>query len=107
MVKLTLRKFKSKYYYKTDLVELCREFGLLVLGTKAELNGYVFKFLEGVPVNQIKPVRSPSRKSRLIANEITLNTPFVGVGFNFNEVARKFFAAYLMSINFYSRRKWP
>ncbi|MBO2729367.1 SAP domain-containing protein [Lactiplantibacillus plantarum] len=94
MVKLTPQEFKSKYYYKTDLVELCRKFGLPVFGTKAELNGYVLKFLEGVPVNQIKPVRSPLRKTKLTTNEITLNTPLVGTGFSFNEDTRKFFAAY-------------
>ncbi|MFT8743109.1 MAG: hypothetical protein ABF767_05375, partial [Lentilactobacillus hilgardii] len=36
MTKLTQKTFKETYFYKTDLVKICRNYGLPTQGTKAE-----------------------------------------------------------------------
>lgn len=54
----TLSEFEQTYYYKTELVKLCRQLKLPTSGTKAELNSYIRECLNGTPATQIKPLRS-------------------------------------------------
>ncbi|WEV40938.1 SAP domain-containing protein [Lactobacillus sp. ESL0681] len=89
-----LTQFKATYYYKTDLVKLCRKFCLPAIGTKAELNSYLIAYFSGIPARDIKPKRKNKAVKTLKAEEISLNTKVVGSGFKFNNEARKFFAAY-------------
>lgn len=49
-----LNEFKQQYYYKADLIKICRYLKLLVSGTKTELNSYIQDYLDGIPVTQIK-----------------------------------------------------
>ncbi|EEI24723.1 SAP domain-containing protein [Lentilactobacillus hilgardii] len=94
MTKLTQKTFKETYFYKTDLVKICRNYGLPTQGTKAELNHYIDCFLSGIPANQIKPARTYQKAPSLKMSEISLDTPLVGSGFSFNNEARQFFATY-------------
>jgi len=57
MLNLTVKEFREKYFYKTDLIRMCREFGLPTYGTKAELNSYIIAYLSGTPVEKIKPTK--------------------------------------------------
>lgn len=97
---LTLNKFKQTYYYKTELIELCREYHLPTSGTKAELNQYLELYLTGTPAGRIQPVRLSVNVKRLTYEQLTLNTKVVGSGFCFNAAARKFFAEYFGQENF-------
>ena len=91
----TLSEFTQKYYYKTELIKLCRQWNLPVYGTKAELNSYVEKYLKGMSANEIKPCRSNNRIHRsLTYNEINLDTKLINSGFCFNNAARQWFADY-------------
>lgn len=94
MTQITLTEFKENYFYKTDLVKLCREYHLPTYGTKAELNHYLYLYLPGTPAADIRPRRIVQKKSTLTAAEITLDTKLVGSGFSFNNEARNFFANY-------------
>ncbi|WEV36368.1 SAP domain-containing protein [Lactobacillus sp. ESL0677] len=94
MSQLTLTEFKQKYFYKTELQDLCRQYGLPTSGTKAELNSYLEAFLSGIPRKQIKPARKKQNVRQLAADEITLTTPIVNSGFSFNDASRQFFAEY-------------
>lgn len=94
MKQLTLNKFKQKYFYKTELQDLCKQYGLPASGTKAELNSYLEAFLSGTPKEQIKPARKKQQVRQLTASEITLTTPIVDSGFSFNDASRQFFAQY-------------
>lgn len=89
---LTKKEFNETYYYKTELVELCRQFRLPSSGTKAELNSYINDYLSGKPSSDIRPKRSVTRCSPLKKNQISLQTKLIGTGFSFNNEARKFFA---------------
>lgn len=92
---LTLEEFKSKYFYKTELVKMCREWGLPTYGTKAELNQYIIRYLSGIAASDIKQKRRPVSGKALSVEEITVDTPLVGSGFKFNKAARSFFCNYL------------
>ncbi|MCK8607231.1 SAP domain-containing protein [Apilactobacillus ozensis] len=95
MDKLTIEEYQQKYFYKIELVQLCRRYKLPTYGTKAELNQYIIKYLSGVPAKNIKAKRCPSKKAQhLRANQITLNTKLINSGFSFNNEARQFFANY-------------
>ena len=91
---ITLIELQENYYYKTDLIKLCREYHLPTYGTKAELINYLSAYLSGTPANEIHTNRSNQHRSTLKAEEITLDTKLIGSGFSFNTEARKFFAAY-------------
>ncbi len=94
MAELTLHNFQNKYFYKTDLIKICREYHLSTYGTKAELNHYIYLYLAGTTANKIKPKRTIQKIPRLTANQITLETKLIGSGFSFNSGAREFFANY-------------
>lgn len=100
LTKITLNDFKESYFYKNELIRLCREYHLPVYGTKAELSHYVYLYLSGVPAEKIKAYRTSPTKPSLKADEITLKTKLVGSGFTFNNEARKFFADYFNSDHF-------
>ncbi|MCL0312285.1 SAP domain-containing protein [Apilactobacillus sp. TMW 2.2459] len=93
---LTLEAYHQQYFYKTELVQLCRQHKLPTYGTKAELNSYLEQFLSGTPANQIHSKRPNHNKSRhqLTTDEISLTTKLLDPGFSFNQAARQFFANY-------------
>ncbi|EHO51718.1 SAP domain-containing protein [Lentilactobacillus kisonensis] len=102
---ITPAQFKSKYYYKTDLIALCRSYGLPTYGTKAELNHYILAYLSGTPKQMIHPNRKRPIHKLLTSDEISLQTPLVGSGFAFNDAARKFFANYFGVTKFSFKKK--
>ena len=94
MNRLTLSDFEETYFYKNELINLCREYHLPTYGTKAELSEYVYLYLSGTPADKIKAYRTNKQESHLKADEITLDTKLIGSGFSFNNEDRKFFADY-------------
>ncbi|MBD5805865.1 SAP domain-containing protein [Limosilactobacillus walteri] len=90
----TLSEFTQKYYYKTELIKLCRRYKLPTSGTKAELNSYITKYLKGVPSSKIKPIRNNRKRHPLQYSEINLDTKLINSGFCFNNAARQWFADY-------------
>ncbi|GHP13235.1 hypothetical protein YK48G_06600 [Lentilactobacillus fungorum] len=106
MTQLTLKQFNAHYYYKTDLIKLCRRYNLPTYGTKAELTRYLRAYLSGIPKQQILPVRQPKLpRTRLSHNDISLSTPLVDSGFSFNREARQFFADYFGVPQFSFKKK--
>ncbi|WP_235184269.1 SAP domain-containing protein [Agrilactobacillus composti] len=94
MTTIDLATFKATYYYKQDLVAMCRQWHLPTNGTKAQLNQYIGQFLSGMPVDRIKPAKRLGKVPALTVGDITLNTKLVDSGFRFNAAARQFFANY-------------
>lgn len=96
MTRITKENIKKKYWYKKDLQKFCSEKGLPSYGTKAELLLYIKKYFEGIPLNDIKPLRSPRKTSKkLLWDEMTPETKILNSGFSLNNEARKFFKHYL------------
>lgn len=90
---LTKSMLKNHYFYKTELIELCRNRKLPTYGTKAELKVYLQKFLSGIPPQEIKPART-IQAIKEKNNKLTLKTRLIGEGFKFNDLSRHFFAEY-------------
>ncbi|WP_019252207.1 SAP domain-containing protein [Limosilactobacillus reuteri] len=90
----TLSEFEQTYYYKTELVKLCRQLELPTSGTKAELNSYIREYLNGTSAARIKPLRHKKSHRSLAYEEINLDTKLLDSGFSFNQEARKWFADY-------------
>lgn len=90
----TLSEFTQKYYYKTELIKLCRQYKLPTSGTKAELNSCITKYLKGVPSSKIKLIRNNRDRHPLQYSEISLDTKLINSGFCFNNAARQWFANY-------------
>lgn len=90
----SITEFEHTYYYKTDLVKICKLLSLPVSGTKAELNSYITAYLKGTPATQIKSKRRQKSRRSLTYQEINLDTKLVGSGFSFNNEARHWFADY-------------
>ncbi|GAQ00262.1 hypothetical protein NBRC111452_55 [Companilactobacillus farciminis] len=61
--KMNSEVFISFYWYKTELQQICREYKLPSYGTKAELTDYIVKFLDGIPLSNIKSVRKTRRST--------------------------------------------
>lgn len=93
-------EFEHTYYYKTDLVKICKSLSLPASGTKAELNSYITAYLNGTPATQIKYKRRQKSRRSLTHQEINLDTKLVGSGFSFNNEARRWFANYFGVKNF-------
>lgn len=91
---LTLAQFNAHYFYKTELVSLCKQYGLPAYGTKAELNQYIRLYLSGEPITHIKSTRKRPPHKKLTTGQLSLKTKIVGSGFKFNNEAREFFANY-------------
>lgn len=90
----SITEFEHTYYYKIDLVKICKSLSLPASGTKAELNSYIIAYLNGTPATQIKPKRRQKSRRSLTYQEINLDTKLVGSGFSFNNEARSWFADY-------------
>lgn len=96
----SIAEFEHTYYYKTDLLKICKLLSLPASGTKAELNSYITTYLNGMPATQIKPKRRQKSIRSLTYQEINLDTKLVGSGFLFNNEARRWFADYFGVKNF-------
>ena len=79
-----ITEFEHTYYYKTDIVKICKLLSLPASGTKAELNSYITAYLNGTPATQIKTKRKQKLRPSLTYEEINLDTKLIGSGFSFN-----------------------
>lgn len=80
-------EFKRHYWYRQELSEICREYGMGSDGTKAELEEKIKNKLSG------KSGVSISKRPKVeFTGEIMLETKLLESGFKFNEQTRKFFA---------------
>lgn len=98
-LQLSLQEFEKHYWYKAELSEICRQFGVPAAGTKAELEARIRKLLSG---ESIGPQRHENaiRRKRQQMKEITLETRLIPDGFKFNRQTRQFFAAYFKQEKF-------
>ncbi|MFQ3625578.1 SAP domain-containing protein [Lactobacillus johnsonii] len=95
-----ITEVEHTYYYKTDIVKICKLLSLPTSGTKAELNSYITAYLNGTPATQIKTKRKQKLRPSLTYEEINLDTKLIGSGFSFNNEARRWFANYFGVKNF-------
>jgi len=81
------QEFSKYYWYREELKQICKSIGIDYSGTKLELNHNIKEYFKG---NIIKKKKSIT-KSKVITNELTLDTKLLECGFCFNQKFRNFF----------------
>lgn len=81
------QEFSKYYWYRDELIDLCKKLKLPYPGTKAELLSYIKAYYSSEKVIKKKPV-----KVKKTVDEVTLDTPLLACGFCFSQAFREFFS---------------
>jgi SAP domain-containing protein len=85
---ITEHELREKYWYKHELVQLCKDYKIPHSGTKAALIARLHEYLKTGVIPQ--PIPKTRRKTDR-TSEITLDTYFLQEGLRFNQELRTFF----------------
>ena len=83
----SFEEFNRYYWYREELLQICKSLGLEYRGTKQELNHIIEQYFKGNRIE--KSVRKVNKKQ---VKAITLNTPLLECGFSFNQKFREYFS---------------
>jgi len=89
-------QFCKYYWYRNELVKICKTRGLKSDGTKLELNAVIKAFFSG---EKILPQKKPLRKKNTVKN-LTLDTGLIECNFTFGQHFRDYFAEVTGKPNF-------
>ena len=82
-------EFSKYYWYRDELIEICKAHGLKAPSGKIELNQVIEAYFAG---EKILPERKTvSRKKKPVVTELTLETGLIECGFTFGNRFREFF----------------
>ena len=82
-------EFSKYYWYRDELIKICRAHGLKAPSSKIELNKVIEAYFNG---EKILPDKKPvSRKKRVVVTELTPDTGLIACGFTFGSRFREFF----------------
>ena len=82
-------EFSKSYWYRDELIKICKEHGLKAPSGKIELNKVIEAYFSG---EKILPDKKPvSRKKKTVVTELTLDTGLIACGFTFGNRFRDFF----------------
>lgn len=82
-------EFSKYYWYRDELIKICRAHGLKAPSSKIELNKVIEAYFNG---EKILPDKKPvSRKKRVVVTELTPDTGLIACGFTFGNRFREFF----------------
>ena len=89
-------EFSQYYWYREELIKICRALGLKSDGGKIELNKVIESYFNGEKVLSEKPepFRHPKTKSsnpKLVSGSLSLSTSLIECGFTFGPRFREFF----------------
>ena len=84
----SFEEFSRYYWYRDELIKICREHGLKSDGSKIELNNIIRSYLDG---DMIRPVKKHSRPKKPVAAALTPDTGLIACGFTFGNRFREFF----------------
>ena len=82
-------EFSRYYWYREELIEICKAHGLKSDGNKIELNQVIRAYFSG---EMIRPVNKKVRKRKAVVSELTLDTGLIECGFTFGNRFRDFFS---------------
>ena len=85
----TYEEFTKYYWYREEVVSICKSLGLFSSGYKAELNERIENYFKGKP-QQIKTPRRSSAKKNV--SELSLETGLLECDFRFSQRFRDFFS---------------
>ena len=82
-------EFCKYYWYRDELIKICKAHGLKATGSKIELNKVVEAYFSG---EKILPEKKKSaKKKKVVVTELTLDTGLIACGFTFGNRFREFF----------------
>ncbi|MDE6583872.1 MAG: SAP domain-containing protein [Anaeroplasmataceae bacterium] len=81
------QEFMKYYWYREELIQICKELRIEHIGTKAELNHYIEEYFHGNIISH----RNQNHKLKTSTEMLTLNTKLIECGFCFNQRFRDFF----------------
>lgn len=81
-------EFTKYYWYREELSAICKQLGIDHSGSKSELNYNIEQYFTGNIVQKKKS----SKKQKVIADTLTLDTKLLECGFCFNQKFRDFFS---------------
>ena len=84
----TYQEFSKYYWYRDELIQICRELGLPSSGMKIELNRNIQAYFNGEIVEEKLKVKT----SKSVVTNVSLSTKLLECGFTFGPKFRKFFA---------------
>ena len=82
-------EFCKYYWYREELIKICKELGLRASGSKIELNDVIRAYFSG---DRILPEKRKTKRSKTTMQELTLDTGLIECGFTFGSRFREFFA---------------
>ena len=82
------KEFSKYYWYRDELIKICKAHGLKSDGNKIELNKVVEAYFSGEKILPEKKKRTGTKKT---VTELTLNTGLIECGFTFGNRFREFF----------------
>jgi hypothetical protein len=84
----SFEEFSKYYWYREELIKICKEHGLKSDGSKIELNGVIESYFSG---ETIAPVKKRTVKPKKVVKELTVDTGLIECGFTFGNRFRDFF----------------
>ncbi len=82
-------EFSKYYWYREELIKICKKLGLKADGSKIELNKVIEAYFSGEKILPEKKVAIKKKKSTVA--ELTLDTGLIECGFTFGPKFRDFF----------------
>ena len=82
-------EFSRYYWYRDELIKICRDHGLRAPSGKIELNKVIKAYFSG---ERILPEKRKMKKKKPSVTELTLDTGLIECGFTFGNRFRDFFS---------------
>ena len=82
-------EFCKYYWYREELIKICKELGLKASGSKIELNNVIKAYFSG---DKILPEKRSIKHTKTTITELTPGTGLLECGFTFGNRFREFFA---------------
>lgn len=89
-------EFKKYYWYRDELIQICRDLQIVNTGSKLELSQRIEQYFKGHIINVKKTVKRIKPSTEVL----TLDTSLVACGFCFNQKFRDFFIEQTKVTNF-------
>ncbi len=91
-------EFSKYYWYRDELIKICKAHGLKADGSKIELNKVVEAYFSGEKIMPEKKKQIKSKKKTV--TELTLDTGLIECGFTFGNRFRDFYIQQIKEENF-------
>ena len=91
-------EFLKYYWYREELIKICKAHGLKADGSKIELNKVIEAYFSGEKILPEK--KAPVKRKKPVVSELTTDTGLIECGFTFGPRFREFFIKQTGEANF-------